>query len=70
MPSGVGIYPSTGGGFPRKLSPVINDVTFCILLIMMMTWNLKGKSFNIKPAFSRKPQRNNLDGDTQRNGDK
>jgi hypothetical protein len=32
-------------------APIINDVTFCILLIMMLTWNLKGKIVDIKTAF-------------------
>jgi hypothetical protein len=34
---------------------VINDVTFQILLVMMLTWNLKAKVVDIETAF--------LDGD-------
>jgi hypothetical protein len=30
---------------------VIKDVTFCILQIIMLTWNLKGKIVNIETAF-------------------
>jgi hypothetical protein len=37
--------------FQESFAPVINDVTFCILLIMMLTWNLKGKIVDIKTAF-------------------
>jgi Reverse transcriptase (RNA-dependent DNA polymerase) len=30
---------------------VINDVTFRILLVMMLTWNLKAKVVDIETAF-------------------
>jgi hypothetical protein len=35
----------------ESFAPVINDVTFCILLIMMLTWNLTGKIVDIETAF-------------------
>jgi hypothetical protein len=37
--------------FQESFAPVINDVTFRILLIMMLTWNLKGKIVDIETAF-------------------
>jgi hypothetical protein len=40
-----------GVDFQENFAPVINDVTFCILLIMMLTWNLKGKIVHFKTAF-------------------
>jgi hypothetical protein len=40
-----------GVDFQESFAPVINDVTFRILLIMMLTWNLKGKIVDIKTAF-------------------
>jgi hypothetical protein len=59
-----------GVNFQESFAPVINDVTFCILLIMMLTWNLKEKLLITNCVFARKSQRNNLHGDTQRNGGK
>jgi hypothetical protein len=41
----------SGVDFQESFTPVINDITFCILLIMMLTWNLKGKIVDIKTAF-------------------
>jgi hypothetical protein len=40
-----------GVDFQESFAPVINDVTFCILLITMLTWNLKGKIVYIETAF-------------------
>jgi hypothetical protein len=40
-----------GVDFQESFAPVINDVIFRILLIMMLTWNLKGKIVDIKTAF-------------------
>jgi hypothetical protein len=40
-----------GVDFQESFAPVINDVTFRILLIMMLTWNLKGKIVDIETAF-------------------
>jgi hypothetical protein len=40
-----------GVNFQECFAPVINDVTFRILLIMMLTWNLKGKIVDIETAF-------------------
>jgi hypothetical protein len=37
--------------FQESFAPVINDVTFRILLIMMLIWNLKGKTVDIETAF-------------------
>jgi hypothetical protein len=41
-----------GVDFQESFAPMINDVTFRILLIMMLTWNLKAKIVDIKTAFS------------------
>jgi hypothetical protein len=46
-----------GVDFQESFDPVINDVTFCILLIMMLNWNLKGKIVDIKTAFCMKTSR-------------
>ena len=40
-----------GVDFQESFAPVINDVTFRILLVMMLTWNLNAKVVNIKTAF-------------------
>jgi hypothetical protein len=40
-----------GVDFQESFAHVINDVTFCILLIMMLPWNLRGKIVDIKTAF-------------------
>jgi Reverse transcriptase (RNA-dependent DNA polymerase) len=40
-----------GVDFHESFTPVINDVTFQILLVMMLTWNLKSKVVDIKTAF-------------------
>jgi hypothetical protein len=40
-----------GVDFQENFTPVINDVTFCILLITMLTWNLKGKIIDIETTF-------------------
>jgi hypothetical protein len=40
-----------GVDFQESFDPMINDVTFCILLIMMLTWNLKGKLLISKLLF-------------------
>jgi len=37
--------------FQESYAPVINDVTFRILLITILTWNLIGKVINIETAF-------------------
>jgi Reverse transcriptase (RNA-dependent DNA polymerase) len=37
--------------FQESFAPVINDVTFRILLVMMLTWNLKAKVVVIETAF-------------------
>jgi hypothetical protein len=47
----VRIQSSTGSGLSGKFVLVINDVTFCILLIIMLTWNLKGKIVDIETVF-------------------
>jgi Reverse transcriptase (RNA-dependent DNA polymerase) len=40
-----------GVDFQESFAPVINDVTFRILLLMMLTWNLKAKFVDIETAF-------------------
>jgi Reverse transcriptase (RNA-dependent DNA polymerase) len=40
-----------GVDFQESYAPVINDMTFRILLITMLTWNLSGKVIDIKRAF-------------------
>jgi Reverse transcriptase (RNA-dependent DNA polymerase) len=40
-----------GVDFQESFAPVINDVTFRILLVMMLTWNLKAKVVDIETAF-------------------
>jgi Reverse transcriptase (RNA-dependent DNA polymerase) len=40
-----------GVDFQETFAPVINDVTFRILLVMMLTWNFKAKDIDIKTAF-------------------
>jgi Reverse transcriptase (RNA-dependent DNA polymerase) len=40
-----------GVDFQESFAPVINDVTFQILLVMMLTWNLKAKVVDIETAF-------------------
>jgi hypothetical protein len=40
-----------GVDFQESFASVINDVTFRILLIMKLTWNLKGKTVDIETAF-------------------
>jgi Reverse transcriptase (RNA-dependent DNA polymerase) len=40
-----------GVDFQESFAPVINDVTFRILLLVMLTWNLKGKIVDIETAF-------------------
>jgi hypothetical protein len=40
-----------GVDYQESFAPMINDVTFCILLIVMLTWNLKGKILDIETAF-------------------
>jgi hypothetical protein len=40
-----------GVDFQKSFAAVIIDVTFCILLIMMLTWNLKGKIVDIETTF-------------------
>jgi hypothetical protein len=40
-----------GVDFQESYAPVINDVTFPILLVTMLTWNLSGKVIDIKTAF-------------------
>ena len=37
--------------FKKILPQLVNDVTFRILLIVMLTWNLKAKIVDIKTAF-------------------
>jgi Reverse transcriptase (RNA-dependent DNA polymerase) len=40
-----------GMDFQESYAPVINDVTFRILLVTMLTWNLIGKVIDIETAF-------------------
>jgi Reverse transcriptase (RNA-dependent DNA polymerase) len=40
-----------GVDFQESFAPVINDVTFRILLIMMLTWKLTAKVVDIETAF-------------------
>ena len=40
-----------GVDFQESYAPVINDVTFRILLVTMLTWNLIGKVIDIETAF-------------------
>jgi Reverse transcriptase (RNA-dependent DNA polymerase) len=40
-----------GVDFRESFAPVINDVTFQILLVMMLTWNFKAKVVDIETAF-------------------
>jgi Reverse transcriptase (RNA-dependent DNA polymerase) len=40
-----------GVNFQVSFAPVINDVTFPILLVMILTWNLKAKVVDIETAF-------------------
>jgi Reverse transcriptase (RNA-dependent DNA polymerase) len=40
-----------GLDFQESYAPVINDVTFRILLVTLLTWNLSGKVIDIKTAF-------------------
>jgi Reverse transcriptase (RNA-dependent DNA polymerase) len=40
-----------GVDFQESFAPVMNDVTFRILLISMMKWNLKAKIVNNETAF-------------------
>jgi Reverse transcriptase (RNA-dependent DNA polymerase) len=40
-----------GVNFQESFAPVINDVTFRILLVMMFTLNLKAKVVDIETAF-------------------
>jgi Reverse transcriptase (RNA-dependent DNA polymerase) len=40
-----------GVNFQESFAPVINDVTFRILLVMMLTWNLKAKVVDIETVF-------------------
>jgi Reverse transcriptase (RNA-dependent DNA polymerase) len=40
-----------GVDFQESYAPVINDVTFQILLVTMLTWNLSGKVIDIETAF-------------------
>jgi hypothetical protein len=40
-----------GVNFHESFAPVINDVTFRILLVMMLTWNLKAKFIDIEKPF-------------------
>jgi Reverse transcriptase (RNA-dependent DNA polymerase) len=40
-----------GVDFQESFAPVINDVTFQILLVMMLNWNLKAKVVGIETAF-------------------
>jgi hypothetical protein len=51
MASSVCIKLSTGSGFQESFAPVINDVTFRIVLIMVLTWNLTGQIVDIETAF-------------------
>jgi Reverse transcriptase (RNA-dependent DNA polymerase) len=37
--------------FQESFAPVMNDVTFRILLVMILTWNLKAKVVDIETAF-------------------
>jgi hypothetical protein len=56
--------------FQVRFAPVINDVTFCTLLIMKLTWNLKGKIVEIETAFLHGNLKETIYMDTQRNGGK
>jgi hypothetical protein len=38
--------------FNDSFAPVVNDVTFQILLILMLVWNLKAKISKVETAFS------------------
>jgi Reverse transcriptase (RNA-dependent DNA polymerase) len=40
-----------GVDYQGSFAPVNNDVTFQILLVMMLTWNLKAKVVDIETAF-------------------
>jgi Reverse transcriptase (RNA-dependent DNA polymerase) len=40
-----------GVNFQESFAPEINDVTFRVLLVVMLTWNLKAKVVDIKTAF-------------------
>jgi Reverse transcriptase (RNA-dependent DNA polymerase) len=40
-----------GVDFQESYEPVINDMTFRILLVTLLTWNLIGKVINIETAF-------------------
>ena len=40
-----------GVDFQKSYAPIVNDVTFRILLVTMLTWNLIGKVIDIETAF-------------------
>ena len=57
-----------GVDFQESFALVINDVTFQILLVMMLTWNSKAKV--VDSLFAWRFERNNLHGDSKRDGGK
>jgi hypothetical protein len=40
-----------GLNFNYSFAPVVDDVTFQILFIVMLAWNLKAKIINVETAF-------------------
>jgi Reverse transcriptase (RNA-dependent DNA polymerase) len=48
---GCGYSQVPGVDFQESFAPVINGMTFRILLVMMVTWNLKAKVVVIKTTF-------------------
>ena len=40
-----------GLNFNDSFAPVVNDVTFQILLVAMLVWNLKAKIIDVETAF-------------------
>ena len=40
-----------GVNFSESFAPVVNDVTFWILLVAMVAWNLKVKIVDVETAF-------------------
>ena len=40
-----------GMDFAESLAPAVNDRSFCILLVAMLVWGLKGRIIDMETAF-------------------
>jgi len=47
----VWLQPSSGVDYTENYAPVINDVAWCILHIVMLMWNLDAIIINVESAF-------------------